>query len=639
MSSIESGRVALLSLPWTNINEPALGLAILKASLDKVGGASKVFHLNINLLKYISSETYYALASLWAINDFIFSYELTGPESREQVDSLARCLDEPGVRKKLQNIGYQTDREAIDLIVHIRNKIIPKYLLECSEQVLSYSPTLIGLSCMFDQTFPSMALARVLRRLGFDGIIALGGYAVREPVASAILTASDDIDVIAQGAGEDTIISLARAATGHGKIKDVPNLIIRADMRDTLIVGTEIRDSLKTQSVAHNINLSPLPNYDDWFDQVKCLSQDSQIDINVESLPLELSRGCWWGQKNHCVFCGIAPDEMKYRRKEADIAYQQINALSERYQQIKTQRINDYIFPLDYLSDLVPKLEGSGLNFSCETKANLKLSQLNLLSKSRFHEIQPGIESFSKTALVGMKKGVSPLQNIAFLVHGKALNITVHYNILYSFPFDEPDHYDWMMRTLPSLYHLRPPMGFLPVQITRDAPLHKEAHLFGASAPPKPSYRYAILNQGRFTDKFIDDYCYYFERYHTDTDELSLLFSNMERIIAHWREAYYSRNVSVSLVSEGLKEVLFDNRFAKQLIHRLEPGQFRILRAAASKPISISSSTFTEALNTEDLTHLPEWIDRLVEDRLLLRDANVVLSVVPGLVPQAQTID
>ena len=61
-----------------------------------------------------------------------------------------------------------------------------------------------------------------------------------------------------------------------------------------------------------------MPDFDDWFDAVERLSAESKIQINTKTLPVEGSRGCWWGQRQHCVFCGIDEETLKYRHKEAD---------------------------------------------------------------------------------------------------------------------------------------------------------------------------------------------------------------------------------------------------------------------------------------------------------------------------------
>ena len=35
-------------------------------------------------------------------------------------------------------------------------------------------------------------------------------------------------------------------------------------------------------------------------------------------IPLETSRGCWWGMKHHCIFCGLNGKQMAFQDKSPD---------------------------------------------------------------------------------------------------------------------------------------------------------------------------------------------------------------------------------------------------------------------------------------------------------------------------------
>ncbi len=43
-------------------------------------------------------------------------------------------------------------------------------------------------------------------------------------------------------------------------------------------------------------------------------------------VPYETSRGCWWGQKKHCTFCGLNPLGMNYRAKSPERAVEIIDS-------------------------------------------------------------------------------------------------------------------------------------------------------------------------------------------------------------------------------------------------------------------------------------------------------------------------
>ena len=64
-----------------------------------------------------------------------------------------------------------------------------------------------------------------------------------------------------------------------------------------------------------NFQASPMPDYGDWFEEVQRLALRHRIEVRTEVLPVEASRGCWWGQHAHCIFCGIDEEALKYRYK------------------------------------------------------------------------------------------------------------------------------------------------------------------------------------------------------------------------------------------------------------------------------------------------------------------------------------
>jgi len=86
-------RVALVSLPWAPISEPSLGLAVLKAHLNREGIAARVFHESLGLLRYITGGAYQQIASCWGLNEFTFTGVLEPGTSDEQV----ACLMERAV--------------------------------------------------------------------------------------------------------------------------------------------------------------------------------------------------------------------------------------------------------------------------------------------------------------------------------------------------------------------------------------------------------------------------------------------------------------------------------------------------------------------------------------------------------------
>lgn len=69
----------------------------------------------------------------------------------------------------------------------------------------------------------------------------------------------------------------------------------------------------------------PCPDYDDYFaTRAKAEKQSTMMDFveflegdEKAVLSLEGSRGCWWGEKHPCTFCGLNGQHNRYRQKSS----------------------------------------------------------------------------------------------------------------------------------------------------------------------------------------------------------------------------------------------------------------------------------------------------------------------------------
>ena len=62
----------------------------------------------------------------------------------------------------------------------------------------------------------------------------------------------------------------------------------------------------------------PLLSSKEYFEQRSaCLPHSAPSHSTY--LTFETSRGCWWGQKHHCTFCGLNGEGMGYRRSRQGV--------------------------------------------------------------------------------------------------------------------------------------------------------------------------------------------------------------------------------------------------------------------------------------------------------------------------------
>lgn len=574
-------RAFLVSLPWTTLTEPSLGLSILKAVLAEAGIPCVVRHLNIEMLRFIRPVTYYALANVFALNDFLFS-AILDPEVTPRQRRILR-------EKTLQLASYGTidltERGGVDGLIrdllHLRAKTIPGWLEEAADAVVSDGATLVGFTCMFDQTIASLALAKLVKERAPDRLIAFGGYAVREPTGSALLKAYPWVDAVSAGEGENVVVPLAMASVGHA-LEDVPGILHRDRNGDVRLAPPVPRMPM---------DASPTPDFGDFFRDIADLSRLHGVHIPVERLPLENSRGCWWGAKHHCIFCGIHDDDMHYRAKSAEIVLRDMDALKARHG-INAFRFSDYILPHRYYQTLLPELarHGRPYRLTSEMKANVTAEKFALLADAGFEEVQPGIESFSSTVLRAIDKGVSAARNVHTLLLARRHRVLAHYNILYGFPFDEPSDYAEMVAMLPRLRHLDPPSTRLEVQVTRHAPLQADPARFGLPVPVyEPSYD-LVFSARHLADSGLnlDEVCYYYMRPFENAPRLSRLYREIDRLVDAWKAERHQREVVLWYEQTDGGLSVFDGRTMPSKTYSLSQVEAEVLLACEA-PQKISA--------------------------------------------------
>jgi ribosomal peptide maturation radical SAM protein 1 len=547
---------ALVSMPWTNYVQPSLGLAILKAELEREGIASRVYQANLDLLKYISFQTYDMVADRMALNEFLFTAVLDPEIDARQSESFAdHCRY---LRQRKISERYATGEQLAELFLTLRNHVIPTYLAECADRILAMKPTIVGFTCMFDQTMAAAAVAKLLKQADPNLLIVLGGYAVQHENGVEVLKAFPWIDAIARGDGEPVAAALARASVGEGSIDRIDGLLTRADL------GEKTERPPRRWDMARSLP----PNYDDWFEDLKRIEHEHAIVLKSPYLYMESSRGCWWGQKHHCTFCGIDEDSLQYRSKSPAQVIAEIRALRSRYGDAISLRFADYILPHRFCRDLLPNLAefDPPLELEGEIKANQTRDTIRTFARAGFAGLQPGIESFSTATLRKMDKGVSGMQNVQLLKWGYVESIEIQYNILMGFPDDALQDYQFLVERLPRLYHLTPPNDCAGVAITRFAPLQTNPQRFGYNGPMRHHPYYEVLFSNCFIKSSgfdLDNYCYHFEKYYRCDAGLEEAYGQITIQARHWKDQHRARDVYLGYTRTSAGYGFEDTRFGE----------------------------------------------------------------------------
>jgi ribosomal peptide maturation radical SAM protein 1 len=468
--------VALVTMPFGDLHTPCLAISLLHAELKEAGITGAVHYLNIGFAERIGVERYdrytgnqdSAFLGEWMFSDCLF------PRPAADGERFVEEVLIPQGRLTLDEIErFELDRA-----------LAGPYLDECLRTVDWSRYRIVGFTTTFEQNTASLALARMIKQRHPDIVILFGGANCEDQMGPQLMRSFPWIDFVCTAEGDDVVPELVRQILGRKP---------RAPLAG--IVGRD-REPAPTRTVL-DLDRLPIPDFSAYFDR---LERSSLREVR-NSIPLETSRGCWWGEKHHCTFCGLNGLTMRYRSKSSDRALAEIREVVERYgprvRPTCTISFNDNILDLKYLTTLLPALRDAGLGVSLfyETKANLTKAQVRMLAESGVREIQPGIESLHTELLRLMRKGCTGLQNLQLLKWCRELGVNPSWNLLFGFPGEEPRWFEQQADTIRRVSHFQPPRGVTPVQLDRFSPYFADAALHGISRirPARPlSYIYAL---------------------------------------------------------------------------------------------------------------------------------------------------
>jgi ribosomal peptide maturation radical SAM protein 1 len=399
---------------------------------------------------------------------------------------------------------------------------------------------IVGCATFFDATSSSVAILNQVKRLRPDTITILGGANCEGEMARGIVGLSSKIDYIFSGESEVTFLRFVKAVLSGSR------------PRSRLICGEPCVD----------LDALPTPTFVEFFEQRTRFLPLSNMAAGQTEIPYETSRGCWWGQRHHCTFCGLSGETMRLRQKSPDRIIQDLQTLLAIHP-TKKVTMTDSIMPYSYFKTLLPRLTGKfpGASVFYDQKADLSLPDVLALKRSGITTIEPGIESLSSRLLTLMKKGVQARQNLMLLRYARAVGLDLNWNILWGFPGDDAEMYEDTLAILPLLHHLQPPAAMVHLSIERFSPYYSKPTEFGLrNMKPLAGY-YDYLPRGVDVRRAA----YHFTaRYtcgsHDHMEVIQTLWRQMARWRASWRRGDGAPTEDLMLFREGGSYILADSR-------------------------------------------------------------------------------
>jgi ribosomal peptide maturation radical SAM protein 1 len=455
-------RVLLLVMPFLTLPRPHLGVALLKAGMARLGMSCDIRYFSFRFADIIGVPFYVRIAERspahLLVGEFIFTPALYGEDARPFADFRAGIAD--------YVLPYPEDY--LRQLERARN-LTPAFIQECADQIDFSQYDIVGFTSSFEQNMASLAMAQEIKRRAPEIITVFGGANFESEMGVELHRRFPFIDVVCSGEADYVFPQLVRRIRSGESLQDLGGVTFR--------VNGETVTSSAPQTFVDNLNDLPYPDHRDYY---QALHASTAVSMVVPETTMETSRGCWWGQKHHCTFCGLNGMGMTYRSKTPDRAYQEIKYLLETYRSPEIFN-TDNIVDIRYFTELFPRLAADGFKIQLfyETKSNLKKNHLLSLWKVGSTRFVPGIESLNTHVLTLMEKGVKGIQNVQLLRWSEEIGFEVMWNILCGFPGETADDYHQITRWIRAVTHLPPPTVMTRFRLDRFSPMFKWPEKYG----------------------------------------------------------------------------------------------------------------------------------------------------------------
>lgn len=474
--------IALVLMPFCDVERPSLALGLLKAALAKSGVAAEVVYANLRFARQVGVHAASLPLRLWApalVGEWIFA----GAAFPDFFPADDRYLDEciaPFARFHAADDPTPLARALARELRRLR-AAAPAFIDRLARELLASKPAIVGCSSSYAQQVASLALLRRIRELDPEVVTLLGGANVEAGMGAAVVRAFPWIDAICSGEGDEAIVSFCRLVEQRG----------RAALAEPLPAGMATRSApggAAARAAVSDLDALPLPDYGGYFAALSGFP-DPERQLLRPVLPMETSRGCWWGDRRTCAFCGLNLGRRGYRFKSPERACAEWDALAAQTG-VRDFALADNVMPPGYGTSLFPELERRGAPYRLfyEIRPGLRREQVRQLVSAGVHHVQAGIESLHDALLALMDKGTDVLQNVALLKHARELGLTVGWHLLTGFPGELDEWYREMAAWLPWVHHLQPPASVHGITLQRFSAYLREPARYGLNPVPYNSY-------------------------------------------------------------------------------------------------------------------------------------------------------
>jgi ribosomal peptide maturation radical SAM protein 1 len=356
-------RTALVNMPFVSTLRPSVQLGLLKAIAARAGFSIDTFHLNLDFCAQLGNRAYEALCHHRGrmFGDWIFSLAAFGDRTPDRQDQFtSKFAEEVRALELAAGLGEAG-------LQRLRREEVPRFLAHLRDSVPWRDFDVVGFTSTFEQTVAAAALAREIRAVHPHVQIVFGGANLDGDMGKEVVRTFPVIDYGVSGEA-DTAFPQLLQVIGQADPVGIPGVIWRKD-------GQII--SNPPSAPLGSMDELPMPEYDEYFERARALQLLPPGGSRDVMIPFESSRGCWWGAKKHCTFCGLNGTTMKFRAKSPERVAAELATLSRRYRSFRFEAV-DNIMDHRYIKTLLPKLAEGDTSYALfyEIKSNVGREEL-----------------------------------------------------------------------------------------------------------------------------------------------------------------------------------------------------------------------------------------------------------------------
>ena len=221
--------------------------------------------------------------------EWLFAKAAFGADAPREADDFFTSF--PGETTWLKKIGKDQP-----FLADLRDVTLPSFIESCLTAVDWSRYGAVGFSSTFQQNVACLALARRIKDRFPAVNIVFGGANMEAEMGPEYARAFPFIDYVVSGEGDLVFPALLKALSLKRSVNGLTGVTYRT--------ASGLLHSGGQAAPVEDLNISPVPDYAAYFDRAVELGL-LPFYKSEWALPVESSRGCWWGKKYHCTFCGL----------------------------------------------------------------------------------------------------------------------------------------------------------------------------------------------------------------------------------------------------------------------------------------------------------------------------------------------